>query len=82
MMLKTSGAETGGSLSHVETIDPRGTAKPLHVHCNEEEGFVDLGVDASGRPEPPDDAVFPPVGEVVRAFAPYGWEILGSPPAL
>jgi hypothetical protein len=28
------------------------------------------------------ETVMPPVEEIVRAFAPYGCEILGPPPAL
>jgi quercetin dioxygenase-like cupin family protein len=39
---KVTGAETGGSFAQVETIDPRGTATPLHIHRNEEESFFVL----------------------------------------
>jgi quercetin dioxygenase-like cupin family protein len=39
---KASGAETGGSFSQIETIDPRGTGTPLHIHRNEEESFYVL----------------------------------------
>jgi quercetin dioxygenase-like cupin family protein len=138
VLVKASGAETGGSFSQVETIDPRGTATPLHIHHNEEETFyvlegevsvfvdgerydvsagdyafvprglphgyvvrsevarmlvtfspsgfeevfVDLGVSAAENAAPPADEVLPPVEEIVRAFAPYGCEILGPPPSL
>lgn len=40
--IKASGAETRGSFSQVETVDPRGTATPIHVHHNEEETFYVL----------------------------------------
>jgi quercetin dioxygenase-like cupin family protein len=36
---KASSAQTGGSFSQIETIDPRGAGTPLHVHRNEEEAF-------------------------------------------
>ncbi len=39
VVLKLTGTETSGSLAQVETLDPRGTATPLHVHHNEEETF-------------------------------------------
>jgi quercetin dioxygenase-like cupin family protein len=39
---KVTGAETGGSFAQIESIDPRGTATPLHVHRNEEESFYVL----------------------------------------
>jgi quercetin dioxygenase-like cupin family protein len=136
--LKAAGEQTGGRFSQVETVDPRGTATPLHVHHNEEEtfyvlegevsvvvdgerlelstggfalvprgaphayvvgseqarmlvtfspsgfeeAFVDLGVDAAESAQPSVDTVLPPVEEMVRAFAPYGCEIVGPPPAL
>jgi hypothetical protein len=32
--------------------------------------------------EPPAETMLPPVEEVVRAFAPYGCEIVGPPPTL
>jgi quercetin dioxygenase-like cupin family protein len=136
--VKSGGAETGGSFSQVETIDPRGGATPLHLHHNEEETFfvldgelsllvdgerielttgdfalvprgvphayvvrseqarmlvtfspagfeqvfVDLGVDAATSPEPATDTVLPSPEEIAAAFAPYGCEILGPPPAL
>jgi Cupin domain len=47
-----------------------------------EEAFVDLCVPVADSPEPPAETVMPPVEEIVRAFAPYGCEILGPPPAL
>jgi quercetin dioxygenase-like cupin family protein len=39
IVAKATGAQTGGSFSQIETIDPRGTATPLHIHRNEEESF-------------------------------------------
>lgn len=136
--LKATGAETGGRFAQVETIDPRGTATPMHVHHNEEESFfvlegeltifvgderleisagefalvprgvphayivrsevarmlvtfsppgfdevfVDLAVPAAAGSEPPVESVLPSPDEMVRAFAPYGCEITGPPPAL
>jgi quercetin dioxygenase-like cupin family protein len=136
--IKASGAETGGRFSQVETVDPAGTATPMHLHVNEEEAFfvlegevsvvvdgeqldlaaggfavvprgvphgyvvrseqarmlvtfspagfeeafVDLGVPAAGGGAPPVETVLPPLDEIVRAFASYGCEILGPPPAL
>jgi quercetin dioxygenase-like cupin family protein len=53
------------------TISPSGT----------EQLFVSLGVPVTG-PEPPADAVMPPMPELVRQFAAYGTEILGPPPSL
>ena len=53
------------------TISPSGT----------EQLFVSLGVPVTG-PEPPTDAVMPPMPELVRLFAAYGTEILGPPPSL
>lgn len=47
-----------------------------------EEAFIDLGVAVADSPEPPVETVMPPVEAIVRAFAPYGCEILGPPPAL
>jgi len=47
-----------------------------------EEAFVDLGIPVATSELPPADTVLPPVEEIVRAFAPYGCEILGPPPAL
>jgi quercetin dioxygenase-like cupin family protein len=138
IVVKATADQTGGSFSQVESIDPRGTATPLHLHRNEEEAFyvlegeltmfvgdeqfdvsagdyaivprnvphaylvrsedarmlvtfspsgfeeafVDLGVPVADSPEPPAETVMPPVEEIVRAFAPYGCEILGPPPAL
>jgi quercetin dioxygenase-like cupin family protein len=135
---KASGAETRGSFSQIETIDPRGTATPLHVHYNEEETFyvlegevslfvegarhdlsaggfalvprglqhgylvrsevarmlvtfspsgfedvfVDHGVPVLEGATPPDDAVFPPVEELIQTFAAYGCAIVGPPPVL
>jgi quercetin dioxygenase-like cupin family protein len=135
---KVTGAQTGGSFAQIESIDPRGTATPLHVHRNEEESFyvlegritvlvgddrlelgagdfalvprgvphayvvgsemarmlvtfspagfeqafVDLGVAVAGTLEPPVETVIPSPEEIVAAFAPYGCEILGPPPAL
>jgi hypothetical protein len=46
-----------------------------------EEAFIDLGVPVADHAEPPVETVLPPVEEIVRAFAPYGCEILGPPPA-
>jgi quercetin dioxygenase-like cupin family protein len=40
--VKTSGAETAGSLAQVEIDDPRGSAPPMHVHHNEDETFYVL----------------------------------------
>jgi quercetin dioxygenase-like cupin family protein len=138
VIVKATGDQTGGGFSQIETIDPRGTATPLHLHHNEEESFFvlegeisllidgnwatvsagdyalvprgvphayvvrserarmlvtfspcgfeavfsDLGVSVADHAKPPDEAVLPPVEEIVRAFAPYGCEILGPPPAL
>jgi quercetin dioxygenase-like cupin family protein len=138
VQIKAGGAETRGSFSQVETIDPRGTATPLHVHYNEEETFyvlqgevslfvegarhdlsaggyalvprglqhgylvrsevarmlvtfsparfedvfADYGVPVREGDAPPDEAVFPPVDEMIRAFAGYGCAIVGPPPAL
>jgi quercetin dioxygenase-like cupin family protein len=135
---KVTGAQTGGSFSQVETIDPHGTATPLHSHRNEEEAFyvlegdvavlvdgqwleltagdfaliargtphayvvvsdlarmlvtfspagfehafTDLGVAVSESPAPPVQTIIPSPEEMVAAFAPYGCEILGPPPAL
>lgn len=42
MTIKASGAETGGSFAQLETVDPRGTATPMHVHRNEDESFYVL----------------------------------------
>src|SRR6185312_14222294 len=42
VVLKLTGAETGGSFAQVETHDPCGTTTPLHVHHNEEEAFYVL----------------------------------------
>ena len=53
------------------TISPSGT----------EQLFVSLGVPVTG-PEPPTEAVMPPMPELVRLFASYGTEILGPPPSL
>jgi quercetin dioxygenase-like cupin family protein len=39
---KATGEQTGGSFSQVESIDPQGTAPPLHLHRNEEESFLVL----------------------------------------
>ena len=43
--------------------------------------IVSLGVPVTG-PEPPTDAVMPPMDEMVRQFASYGVEILGPPLSL
>jgi quercetin dioxygenase-like cupin family protein len=40
--VKLTGAQTGGAFSQVETLDPRGTATPLHIHHNEDEAFYVL----------------------------------------
>jgi quercetin dioxygenase-like cupin family protein len=53
------------------------TASPSGV----EELFVSLGVPVTG-PEPPTDAVMPPLDEMARLFAGYGCEILGPPLSL
>jgi quercetin dioxygenase-like cupin family protein len=47
-----------------------------------EDAFVDLGIPVVDGEEPPAETVLPPVEEVARAFAPYGCEIVGPPPAL
>jgi quercetin dioxygenase-like cupin family protein len=47
-----------------------------------EDAFVDLGVPVLEGQEPPAETVLPALEEVVRAFAPYGCEIVGPPPAL
>jgi glyoxylate utilization-related uncharacterized protein len=47
-----------------------------------EDAFVDLGIPVVEGEEPPAETVLPPVEEVVRAFAPYGCEIVGPPPTL
>ena len=52
------------------TISPSGT----------EQLFVSLGVPVTG-PEPPTEAVMPPMPELVRLFGAYGTEILGPPPS-
>ena len=53
------------------------TASPGGV----EQVFVSLGVPVTG-PDPPADAVMPPVDELVPLFAVYGCEILGLPLSL
>ena len=53
------------------TISPSGT----------EQLFVSLGVPVTG-PEPPAEAVMPPMPELVRLFAAHGTEIIGPPPSL
>jgi quercetin dioxygenase-like cupin family protein len=45
--IKTSGAETGGSLAQLETNDPRGAATPLHIHHNEDVTFYVLDGEVS-----------------------------------
>lgn len=47
-----------------------------------EEAFSDLGVSVSEHAQPPIETVLPTVDEIVRAFMPYGCEILGPPPSL
>jgi mannose-6-phosphate isomerase-like protein (cupin superfamily) len=47
-----------------------------------EEAFTDLGVPVESSPELPAETVMPSAEEVTAAFAPYGCEILGPPPAL
>src|SRR2546423_1732108 len=42
IIVKLTAQQTGGSFSQVESIDPRGTATPLHIHRNEEESFYVL----------------------------------------
>ncbi|HEX5224723.1 MAG TPA: quercetin 2,3-dioxygenase [Solirubrobacteraceae bacterium] len=39
---KATGAQTGGGFAQIETIDPRGTATPVHVHLDAEESFYVL----------------------------------------
>jgi quercetin dioxygenase-like cupin family protein len=53
------------------------TASPGGV----EQFFVSQGTPVTGS-EPPTDAVMPPMDELVRLFAEYGCEILGSPLSL
>jgi quercetin dioxygenase-like cupin family protein len=53
------------------------TASPGGV----EQFFVRHGVPVTG-PQPPTDAVMPPMDELVRLFADYGCEILGPPLSL
>jgi hypothetical protein len=47
-----------------------------------EDVFVDHGAPVLEGAAPPDDAVFPPVEEMIQAFAAYGCAIVGPPPAL
>jgi quercetin dioxygenase-like cupin family protein len=47
-----------------------------------EEAFTDLGVPVENSPAPPVETVMPSAEEIAAAFAPYGCEILGPPPAL
>lgn len=47
VLVKATAEQTGGSFSQIETIDPRGTATPLHLHRNEEETFYILEGDVS-----------------------------------
>jgi quercetin dioxygenase-like cupin family protein len=42
LRVRVRGAETGGSLSAVEIVAPRGPASPLHVQPREEETFYVL----------------------------------------
>jgi quercetin dioxygenase-like cupin family protein len=42
IVTKTTGEQTGGSFSQIESIDPQGTATPMHLHRNEEESFLVL----------------------------------------
>ncbi len=53
------------------------TATPAGV----EQVLVGLGVPVTG-PEPPTDAVMPPMDELVRLFTDHGCEILGPPLSL
>ena len=53
------------------------TASPAGI----EQFFVSQGVPVTG-PEPPTDAVMPPMDEAERLFAAYGAEILGHPLSL
>jgi quercetin dioxygenase-like cupin family protein len=39
VLVKASGAETGGRFAQVEVDDPRGTAPPMHVHHHDDETF-------------------------------------------
>jgi quercetin dioxygenase-like cupin family protein len=47
-----------------------------------EEAFIDLGVPVGSSPEPPVETVMPSPEQIAAAFAPYGCEIVGPPPAL
>jgi len=47
LTVKIGAAETGDSFSQLETIDPRGTATPTHIHHNEDESFYVLEGDVS-----------------------------------
>ena len=47
-----------------------------------EQAFTALGVPVGDSVEPPIETVIPSPEEMVAAFAPYGCEILGPPPAL
>jgi quercetin dioxygenase-like cupin family protein len=47
-----------------------------------EEAFTDLGVSVESSSEPPVETVMPSAEQIAAAFAPYGCEILGPPPAL
>jgi hypothetical protein len=53
------------------------TASPAGV----EQALVNLGVPVTG-PEPPTDAVMPPMDELMRVFDGYGCEIVGPPLSL
>jgi len=45
--VKLGGAETGGALAQVESVDPRGTGTPLHLHHHEDETFYVLAGELS-----------------------------------
>jgi quercetin dioxygenase-like cupin family protein len=40
--LRATGADTGGRLCMTESVAPRGTGSPLHIHHNEDEWFYVL----------------------------------------
>jgi quercetin dioxygenase-like cupin family protein len=46
-VIKATAADTGGQLTLVEITEPPGAEAPLHVHHNEDEGFLVL--DGSAR---------------------------------
>jgi quercetin dioxygenase-like cupin family protein len=42
MTVKAGGTKTAHAFAQIESVDPRGTATPLHVHHNEDEAFYIL----------------------------------------